>query len=304
MSNIALQVEKIANDAVSNNASVLFDNILFANGNISYSPTLGEITINENGIYHVEWWVSQQSSSAAASVFGLMGVAGVRGSSPLKTGQTSGVAVFEVTNAPIVITLSNISGATVYFSNNTPVKASLIIVEDDEVSSGGAIIPFASGTLPIALTSIAGGLAGLPSFIAFGNSVQAPNILGLTIDLGLLSNMSFSVPRDGTITSIAAYFNVTIALDILLSSTTVRAELYQSTTPDNIFVPVPGSQINLAPSLSGVVAIGTHANGIIDNLSIPVTAETRLLMVFSITTTGINLLQTVTGHASAGITIV
>jgi hypothetical protein len=38
-------------------------------------------------------------------------------------------------------------------------------------------------------------------------------------------------------------------------------------------------------------------------LAIPVTAQTRLLMVFSATATGASLLNTVVGYASAGITI-
>ncbi|WP_304441266.1 hypothetical protein [Cellulosilyticum sp. I15G10I2] len=71
----------------------------------------------------------------------------------------------------------------------------------------GAIIPFASG-LPVAITTIAEGLVGTPAFIGFGSSGESVTVLGASIDLtggpGLLTNLAFSVPRDGTIISIAA----------------------------------------------------------------------------------------------------
>jgi hypothetical protein len=38
-------------------------------------------------------------------------------------------------------------------------------------------------------------------------------------------------------------------------------------------------------------------------LAIPVTAQTRLLLVFSATAAGLSLINTVTGYASAGVTI-
>ena len=39
--------------------------------------------------------------------------------------------------------------------------------------------------------------------------------------------------------------------------------------------------IDLAPSLSGIVSIGTLLNGALTGLNIPVTTQTRLLLVFS-----------------------
>jgi hypothetical protein len=38
-------------------------------------------------------------------------------------------------------------------------------------------------------------------------------------------------------------------------------------------------------------------------LAIPVTAQTRLLLVFSATATGLSLVNTIVGYASAGVTI-
>ncbi len=128
-------------------------------------------------------------------------------------------------------------------------------------------------------------------------------MLGGTIDTTALTNFAFSMPRDGTITSIAAFFSTTVALALVGTTITLNAQLYISTTPDNTFTPVAGTLVTLAPALTGVLAIGTVSNGILTGLSIPVAAEDRLLMVFSATADGITLINTVTGYASAGVDI-
>ena len=174
------------------------------------------------------------------------------------------------------------------------------------VAGAGAIIPFSSG-LPVSLTTIVGGLVGIPSLIGFGSSGVSLSVLGATIDLtgaaGTLLNFAFSVPRDGTITSVATYFSNVVALALVESTVTITAQLYSSTTPDNIFSPIAGTAVVLAPALTGIVAIGTTSNALLTGLSIPVTAQTRLLMVFSATAAGVTLINTVAGYASAGVGI-
>ena len=174
------------------------------------------------------------------------------------------------------------------------------------VAGTGAIIPFASGT-PVALTTIVGGLAGLPAFVGFGSSAQGLTLLGTTIDItnasGTLSNFAFQVPRAGIITSFSAFFSTTVALSLIGSTVAVRAQIYQSATPNNVFSPIAGTLINLTPSLSGVISIGTLLNGSLTGLNIPVTAQTRLMLVFSATASGLTLVNTVAGYASAGLSI-
>ncbi|MGG1672127.1 exosporium glycoprotein BclB-related protein, partial [Paenibacillus sp. NRS-1783] len=174
-------------------------------------------------------------------------------------------------------------------------------------TGSGAIIPFASGG-PAILTTILGGLVGTTSLIGFGSSATGISLLGGVIDLtgtlvGPLINFAFSVPRDGVITSIAGYFSTTAALTLVGSTATITAQLFSSTTPDNTFTAVPGATVTLAPPLTGIIALGTISNGITTGLAIPVTAQTRLLLVFSATATGLSLVNTVVGYASAGITI-
>ena len=173
-------------------------------------------------------------------------------------------------------------------------------------SGNGAIIPFASGQ-PVSMTTIALGLAGIPALVGFGSSGVTLTALGGSIDItggpAELLNFAFSVPRDGTITSIAAYFSTVAALSLIGSTITITAQLYSSTVPDNVFTPIPGAIVTLSPPLTGIVSIGDTSSGITSNLAIPVTAETRLLLVFSTTATGVSLINTVLGYASAGITI-
>lgn len=139
--------------------------------------------------------------------------------------------------------------------------------------------------------------------MGFGNSSSSSSNLGSTIDLTTSLNFAFSVPRDGTITSIAAYFSTSAALTLIGSTITITAQLYQSTTPNNIFSPIPGAVVTLAPALTGIVAIGLTSSGITTGLSIPVTAQTRLLLVYSCTAAGLSLVNTVSGYASAGVNI-
>ncbi|PPK99413.1 exosporium glycoprotein BclB-related protein [Parapedobacter indicus] len=174
-------------------------------------------------------------------------------------------------------------------------------------SGGGAIIPFASG-VPVTMTTVLGGLTGTSAALGFGNSASGIQNFGGGIDLtgasGTNLNMAFSVPRDGTITSLYAFFSTTTALSLVGSTVTVTAQLYQSSTPDNMFHPVPGAVVTLAPTFTGIVSIGAIADGKTTGLSIPVTAGSRLLLVFSTNVTaGIDMAIALSGYASAGLAI-
>lgn len=169
-----------------------------------------------------------------------------------------------------------------------------------------SIIPFASG-LPITLTTIAGGLIGTPAFVGFGSSAPGIAIVNDTINLtnpsATLTNFAFSVPRDGVITSIAAYFSTTLALSLVGSNVLISAQLFQSTAPNNNFTAIPGALVSLSPILTSILAVGTISSGIAQNLSIPVTAQTRLILVYTATASGLSLLNSVVGYASAGVGI-
>jgi BclB C-terminal domain-containing protein len=172
--------------------------------------------------------------------------------------------------------------------------------------SAGSIIPFSSG-LPITMTTVLGGLVGTVSTVGMGSSASGISVQAGTIDItggpGALLNNAFSMPRDGTITSISAYFSTTMALALVGTTVTVTAQLYQSTTPDNIFTAIPGAVVTLSPPLTGIITLGNISTGITTGLSIPVTSQTRLMMVYSCTAAGVGLINTVGGYASAGVNI-
>lgn len=149
-----------------------------------------------------------------------------------------------------------------------------------------------------------GGLLNTSSVLGFGNNLPGVSAVGGSISLAGLTNFAFSMPRDGTITSLAAYFSVTAALSLIGSTVTITAQLFQSATPNDAFLAVPGAVVTLAPPLTGLISIGDISSGITTGLNIPVTAGTRLLLVFSAdVTAGLDLAATVAGYASAGLGI-
>ena len=173
-------------------------------------------------------------------------------------------------------------------------------------SGNGTIIPFASGT-DIAVTTDPAGLPGTGALIGFGDSAQTASSVSFVMDLtggpGQAVNFAFSMPRDGTITSISAYFSNSVAQALVGTTVTLSGQLYASTIPSNVFTQIPGTTVTLAPSLTGIIAIGTTANAIVTGLSIPVTAQTRLLFVGTASASGVSLINTEQGYWSAGVTI-
>jgi BclB C-terminal domain-containing protein len=171
--------------------------------------------------------------------------------------------------------------------------------------NGPALIPFSSG-LPVIMTTIVGGQQGTVSSIGFGSTATGLVPAGGTIDLtgsaGSQVNEAFSVPVTATITSISAYFSTTLAYALIGSTVTVTAQVWTSTAPNNVFTPVPGAAVTLAPVLSDIGSVGTISSGITTGLSIPVSANTRVMVVFGSTAAGLSLVNTTGGYASAGIT--
>jgi BclB C-terminal domain-containing protein len=165
----------------------------------------------------------------------------------------------------------------------------------------GAIIPFASGT-PVVLTTVLGNLANTGALLGFGSSVDSVNVSGFTLNLGAGGALDFAfvVPRAGTVTSIGAFFSTTVAVQ-LAAAVTIRAQLYLAAPNSSTFTPV-GTPVLLTPSLGPVITIGQNSSAVAP-AAIPVSPGDKLLMVFSIDSTGLNIVSAVTGFASAGITI-
>ncbi len=173
------------------------------------------------------------------------------------------------------------------------------------VAVEGALIPYSSGD-PVAISTDLGGNAAIPAFVGFGNSASVLDVLGNIIDLtgsiGLANNFAFSVPRNCTINSIAAYFSSVLPINLLSATFTIQAQLYASSAPNNLFMAVPGAEVTLPP-LTGQLMIGQNVSAISTGLNIPISAGTRLLLVLRARACGPTLVHTLLGYASAGLDI-
>ena len=174
-------------------------------------------------------------------------------------------------------------------------------INPQQPTAEGSIIPFSSGVTPVALTSLVTGLIATPSLIGFGSAVPGVTLLGNTLDLSGVVTEAFTVPRAGSITGLSASFSATVAI-ALIGSTTVTATIYRAPAGSTTYTATDAT-VNLAPAFTGAIALGATAFGSGSFAPVPVTAGDKLLMVYSITTTGVAVAQVLTGTASAGITI-
>lgn len=136
MGNIVLQVQKNNNTPVPSGNNMIFDQIISFDGNISYDFLTGEITIMENGLYLVDWYVVTQSATGATNVsFKLVSDQGhgFASNTPYITGNMTGLAILPVANAPLRLQLENTSNAIVYFSHSVPSKSNLRVIQLDNL---------------------------------------------------------------------------------------------------------------------------------------------------------------------------
>ncbi|WP_286904445.1 hypothetical protein [Clostridium sp. UBA1652] len=137
MSNSALHLERLNDQYIPSGSSVVFDNIVYNSGNIVYDPATGIITFTEAGRYILNWWIATQTSTTPNFVsFALSSSQGdlIEGNSPAKTSEVIGFGIIDVTSAPVTVTLNYIGDGTAVLSYFAPVKANLVIVQDDIVS--------------------------------------------------------------------------------------------------------------------------------------------------------------------------
>ncbi|MFJ7951067.1 exosporium glycoprotein BclB-related protein [Lysinibacillus sp. NPDC096418] len=168
----------------------------------------------------------------------------------------------------------------------------------------GSIIPFSSGIVPAILTAALGATLATTSLVGFGTSFPGVSLLGNTIDLaGLLQTEVFAVPRAGNITSIAASFTVVAGLNLAAGST-VRAQIYRAPATGTVFT-ATNAMVDLVPTIAVPLSVNQVMSGLANVVPpVPVSAGDRLVMVFSVITPGgLTSIVSITGHASAGITI-
>ncbi|MEK5253313.1 exosporium glycoprotein BclB-related protein [Paenibacillus sp. FSL F4-0125] len=234
----------------------------------------------------------------ATGATGLQGVQGIQG----VTGATGAVGANGVTGA---VGATGATGATGP-QGVQGIQGATGATGAAGASGASTIIPFSSGA-PITVTTIAGGLTGTVAMLGFGNSYSGASTIGNTIDLtgnyGSNLNLAFVVPRNGTITSMYAFFSTTTAISLVGTTVNIQAQMYKAGSNSNSFTPISGAAVSFVPGFTGIISIGSISTGSATGLNAAVQAGDRLMLVFTSTATGLSLINAVTGYASAGIEI-
>jgi BclB C-terminal domain-containing protein len=147
------------------------------------------------------------------------------------------------------------------------------------------------------VAGVLGNVVDTVAEIGFGSNESGLSLVGGNVVLtGLTQNLSFSMPRNGTLTGLSVFLSVTASIS-LLADINFTVQVYQSTTPNNVFSPIPGAEVTI--TIPGSLNIGDVFNGTA-TFSEPVSAGTRLILVASATSA---LAVTLTGSLSAGLAI-
>jgi BclB C-terminal domain-containing protein len=157
-------------------------------------------------------------------------------------------------------------------------------------------------------TTVLGGFLNTVAVLPISGAGSASNVsvVGGTIDATNSNVAGLAQPITGnhTLTSLDGYFTNTSAMSLVGSTLELRVELWTSSTPDNVFTPVPGASCTLNPSLTGILAIGTVTNCTTTGLSIPIANQTQaILVVRSNVVAGLDTASTLNGYWSAGLTL-
>jgi BclB C-terminal domain-containing protein len=152
------------------------------------------------------------------------------------------------------------------------------------------------------LTSLLGNVAGIGGVLGLSNAAPTVSLLNsfITLDLttgpAVLPGLALSNPYGSTIIDTIALFFTVIAA-VQTTPSTIRAQIWTSPTPNNSFTAI-GPITSLTPAVPGVITVGSVHHMLASGLNLPLTAETRIVIVFSITNA---LVASVTGYPSASI---
>ncbi|MGL5415439.1 MAG: exosporium glycoprotein BclB-related protein, partial [Clostridium sp.] len=155
----------------------------------------------------------------------------------------------------------------------------------------GSIIPYASGVVKGSASAQSGN--GEPFFgtlLGFGGSQASINISNgqITSYYGSgIYSFAYSMPRDGCLTDISGYFTNEFAMALGTSTITLEGQVWASTQPNDVFRPVPGATVQLAPVMTGNVAAQSTYSGV-EHLETPICfkAGDRILYIFTARGTG------------------
>lgn len=158
----------------------------------------------------------------------------------------------------------------------------------------------ASSQFPAAVTSVLGGLAGTGVVLPLsGAGSESVPTAGPTLDLTASGGgMVQVIPADTTITSFSARMSANVSVTLGLETVTLTAQLFTGSLGSTTLTPVPGATCDLAPALAGAVSIGQVSSCTTTGLSIPLSAGTTAVYVFTATSNPGALVSAISGFYS------
>ncbi len=155
---------------------------------------------------------------------------------------------------------------------------------------------------PTTMSTTENGLPGVQALVGFGSSGQGPAPLSSTINLenlnGYVSAFYFTVPFAIEINGLIAFFH-TIPLSFqTIPTVTIRAQLYEARETSNVFSPIEETMVTLTPSITDATPEGTLLRGEVST-NRPVEKNTRLMLVFTATSSGSGKVDAILGYAKA-----
>jgi BclB C-terminal domain-containing protein len=163
-------------------------------------------------------------------------------------------------------------------------------------AGSGAIIAFSSGPTPVALTTALGGIVSTPQLIGFGSSVVIATAFTPPLVL-TAGNEAWIAPRGGTITAFYADFTSSVAVS-LPESADIIAALFTAAAGFQSFTAVATVSVTL--SVSGGLTIGQYVTNAATGLTATVTAGSRYVIVYYLSSLTGLVAQTVVGGTVGG----
>lgn len=126
------QVQLTTSDPVTipDNGNVIFDTIITSIlPAISYDATNGVITISDNGVYYINWWIGADGSTVAPQILFAIVVSDgqtIPSATPIMSDNMSGNALLNITTAPVTLSLVNQTGNDVFLGGI--IKGDLTII--------------------------------------------------------------------------------------------------------------------------------------------------------------------------------
>lgn len=158
------------------------------------------------------------------------------------------------------------------------------------------MIPFASGFAPRATTNTLGASSNaIPIGFGLGTyDLDLPILSDLSINLAQNINrqQAFSIPANCNIKSLyiscVNYEAITVPANVTAFPV---VQLYKATRDSNTFVPIAETAVTTVNGFSGIVPVGAIDYGSIDNITVPVNAGDRLVVIGKMITTGTGILS-------------